>query len=423
MVGLVDDYLMRQGRLGTDIFGRPLPETHAGVMELRKQQTAQQLQDAELRARNQPTRTVVQVPHGEGTISAIQIFDPISGETTYEPFGSENLLGGMLNDDSGQNQIAGVMRREPGQGPTLTDRLKDRGYVVKLPKANLIHKKTTYADGSQGIEVSGTDENGNNVYRLYDSNGSLIYDSSRMNGASPPATQPPTTQPPATQTPATPRSSGQPQTDAQENGANPFQAAPPKEEMSNKMKEARDAAKLLGLTGKDANDFIAQQLVGDIPTPEAKREFNEETLELVLDMLDTKGKGSGLYESVGPMEGRTLSFFGGAPDFDGAHNKLKSRLSKDFFSMMSGVLSDNDIKLLMNIGTGTLILEGTEKSYIQELETIRDKLIKGLKKQGIEIPTRPNAVYHGSGDQKSQKVTTGSGKSYTVKEKPTKRDE
>jgi len=293
MVGLVDDYLMRQGRLGTDIFGRPLPETHAGVMELRKQQTAQQLQDAELRARNQPTRTVVQVPHGEGTISAIQIFDPISGETTYEPFSSANLLGGMLNDDSGQNQIAGVMRREPGQGPTLTDRLKDRGYVVKLPKANLIHKKTTYADGSQGIEVSGTDENGNNVYRLYDSNGSLIYDSSRMNGASPPATQPPTTQPPATQTPATPRSSGQPQTDAQENGANPFQAAPPQEEMSNKMKEARDAAKLLGLTGKDANDFIAQQLVGDIPTPEAKREFNEETLELVLDMLDTKGKGSG----------------------------------------------------------------------------------------------------------------------------------
>jgi len=123
------------------------------------------------------------------------------------------------------------------------------------------------------------------------------------------------------------------------------------------------------------------------------------------------------------MEGRTWSFFGGAPDFDGAHNKLKSRLSKDFFSMMSGVLSDNDIKLLMNIGTGTLILEGTEKSYIQELETIRDKLIKGLKKQGIEMPTRPNAVYHGSGDQKSQKVTTGSGKSYTVKEKPTKRDE
>ena len=175
-----------------------------------------ELQDAELRAKNRPTRTVVQVPHqGGGTISAIQIFDPITGETTYEPFGSENLLGGMLNDDSGQNQIAGVMRREPGQGPTLNDRLKDAGYVIKLPKANLTHKKTTYADGSQGIEVSGTDENGNQVYQLYDFNNRLIYDSS--NGEPLPATQFPATQPPATQAPDTSQSSTQPQTGAQRN--------------------------------------------------------------------------------------------------------------------------------------------------------------------------------------------------------------
>ena len=425
MANYVEKMEMHQARRGTDIFGRPLPETHGGMMELRKQQTAQQLQDAELRARNQPTRTVVQVPHGEGTISAIQIFDPISGETTYEPFSSANLLGGMLNDDSGQNQIAGVMRREPGQGPTLTARLKDRGYVVKLPKANLIHKKTTYADGSQGIEVSGTDENGNNVYRLYDSNGSLIYDSSRMNGASPPATQPPTTQPPATQTPATPRSSGQPQTDAQQNGANPFQAAPEEKEKTAKIQEAEEAAKLLGLTGEEANEFIASQLVGETQTPQDKIDFNLDTLNMVLDMLDTKGAGEGLNRAVGTVDSSIFSptYVGATANFENAHDQLKSRLSKDNFGIMKGVLSDNDIKLLLNIGTGRLSLRGTEENYIQQLEIIKDKLIKGLTKRKIEIPTRPNAVYHSSGDQKSQKVSTGTGTTYIVKEKPTKRDE
>ena len=89
MVGLVDDYLMRQGRLGTDIFGRHLPETHAGVMELRKQQTAQGIEnarlqelqrlnsperlafekakrDAEMRTLNQPKRELIDYPLGGG---------------------------------------------------------------------------------------------------------------------------------------------------------------------------------------------------------------------------------------------------------------------------------------------------------------------------------------------------------------------
>ena len=417
MVDIVRGFKLDEARRGTDIFGRPLPETHSGMMELRKQQSAQQLQDAELRAKNRPTRTVVQVPHqGGGTISAIQIFDPITGETTYEPFGSENLLGGMLKDNSGQNQIAGVMRREPGQGPTLNDRLKDAGYVIKLPKANLTHKKTTYADGSQGIEVSGTDENGNQVYQLYDFNNRLIYDSSRMNGASPPATQPP-----ATQTPDTPPSSTQPQTGAQRNGTNPFQAAPTEKEKTTKIQEAEEAAKLLGLTGEEANEFVANQLVGETQTPQDKIDFNLETLEIVLDMLDTTGDGEGLNSAVGPIAGRYIpTIQGHTSNFELAHDQLKSRLSKDNFGIMKGVLSDNDIKLLLNIGTGRLSLVGTEENYIQQLETIKEKLIKGLTKQKIKIPTRPNAVYHGSGDQKSQEVTTSSGKSYGVQAVPTK---
>jgi len=243
-----------------------------------------------------------------------------------------------------------------------------------------------------------------------------------MNGASPPATQPPTTQPPATQTPATPRSSGQPQTDAQQNGANPFQAAPEKKEKTAKIQEAEEAAKLLGLTGEEANEFIASQLVGETQTPQDKIDFNLDTLNMVLDMLDTTGAGEGLNRAVGTVDSSIFSptYVGATANFENAHDQLKSRLSKDNFGIMKGVLSDNDIKLLLNIGTGRLSLRGTEENYIQQLEIIKDKLIKGLTKRKIEIPTRPNAIYHGSGDQKSQEVTTSSGKSYGVQAVPTK---
>ena len=68
------------------------------------------------------------------------------------------------------------------------------------------------------------------------------------------------------------------------------------------------------------------------------------------------------------------------------------------------------------------IIKSISNSYEDTTSLKKDKLIKGLTKRKIEIPTRPNAVYHSSGDQKSQKVSTGTGTTYIVKEKSTERD-
>ena len=178
---------------------------------------------------------------------------------------------------------------------------------------------------------------------------------------------------------------------------------------------------MIGTIRLSKKQFIAQQLVGDTQTPQDKIDFNLETLSIVLDMLDTTSAGEGLNRAVGPIDSSILSptFRGATANFELAHDQLKSRLSKDNFGIMKGVLSDNDIKLLLNIGTGRLSLGGTEENYIQQLETIKNKLVKGLEKQGIEIPTRPDAIYHNVNKQQGQTVTTGRGKSYTVKEKPT----
>ena len=170
MVGLVDDYLMRQGRLGTDIFGRPLPETHAGVMELRKQQTAQAIEnarlqelqrlnsperlafekakrDAEMRTLNQPKRELIDYPLGGGqSVRLIQITNP-DGSITFEKPTFDNLLGNIVTPPeqaTGDNRISEVIKPNgtatPVMSPpsatkplTLADRFEQAGIPVTRP--------------------------------------------------------------------------------------------------------------------------------------------------------------------------------------------------------------------------------------------------------------------------------------------------
>ena len=172
MVGLVDDYLMRQGRLGTDIFGRPLPETHAGVMELRKQQTAQGIEnarlqelqrlnsperlafekakrDAEMRTLNQPKRELIDYPLGGGqSVRLIQITNP-DGSITFEQPTFGNLLGNIVTPPeqaTGDNRISEVIKPNGTATPvmpsppsgtkplTLADRFEQAGIPVTRPK-------------------------------------------------------------------------------------------------------------------------------------------------------------------------------------------------------------------------------------------------------------------------------------------------
>ena len=80
---------------------------------------------------------------------------------------------------------------------------------------------------------------------------------------------------------------------------------------------------------------------------------------------------------------------------------------------MKGVLSDNDIKMLIAIGTGTLSLVGSEGAYIRELSKIRTKLENSLRKQGVEIPVREGTSYHGLTSSDQNEITSEGG--YTIK--------
>ena len=177
--------------------------------------------------------------------------------------------------------------------------------------------------------------------------------------------------------------------------------------------EAKQTAAFLGLEDDEAKEFVRQQITGETSSSQEKVDFVLETHDLVLDMLDQNSVGAGLMSAVGSMAGRIPSMREGSADFDNAHAKLQARLSKDNFGLMKGVLSDNDIKMLIAIGTGTLNLVGSEEAYIRELSKIRTKLENSLGKQNAKIPVREGTNYHNLASTDENEITSEGG--FTIK--------
>ena len=192
--------------------------------------------------------------------------------------------------------------------------------------------------------------------------------------------------------------------------------AKPKE--TPKLAEAKAAANLLKLEGAERTEFITKQVTGDTPTPQESKDFIKETHDLVIDLLDQDGVGKNLASGVGPIQGQLYTVLQSkeTADFKNAHEKLRARLSKDNFGIMKGVLSDNDIRLLIAIGTGTLSLTGSEKAYVKELQKIRNKLETSMGRQNIEIPSFEGRNFYNPEDFDSEKSSPTSSKFRVIKQ-------
>lgn len=120
---------------------------------------------------------------------------------------------------------------------------------------------------------------------------------------------------------------------------------------------------------------------------EKAREFAAETFDIANRLLNSPG----LDAAVGPLQGRILSTDKDTVDFENDLEFLISRLTKENLGIMKGVLSDNDIKILTNIGAGELKLVGSEQKMRDGLKRVMNKLAVASNRQ-IPYPEMQTSV-------------------------------
>jgi hypothetical protein len=106
------------------------------------------------------------------------------------------------------------------------------------------------------------------------------------------------------------------------------------------------------------------------------KDFASDTYDIAQRLLDS----SGLEDAVGTVQGRLPSFDRDTVDFENDLEFLTSRLTKENLGIMKGVLSDNDIRILTNIGAGELKLVGSEDRMRQGLKRVMNKLAKASER-------------------------------------------
>ena len=100
------------------------------------------------------------------------------------------------------------------------------------------------------------------------------------------------------------------------------------------------------------------------------REFASDTYEIAARMFESDG----LDAAVGTVDVLFPTFGEDAIGFENDLEFLVSRLTKENLGIMKGVLSDNDIKMLRNIGAGELTLKGGEQRMRTGLMRVMNKL-------------------------------------------------
>jgi len=107
------------------------------------------------------------------------------------------------------------------------------------------------------------------------------------------------------------------------------------------------------------------------------RTFASETYDLAERLLESPG----LDDAVGTVDSFIFSTNPETVDFENKLETLISRLTKENLGIMKGVLSDNDIKILTNIGAGELKLRGSEDAMRDGLKRVLNKLAVASNRQ------------------------------------------
>ncbi|MDQ0316396.1 hypothetical protein [Amorphus orientalis] len=125
-----------------------------------------------------------------------------------------------------------------------------------------------------------------------------------------------------------------------------------------------------------------------------KQEAEVEAALRNIQMVDEVLNHPAFSQSVGPIGSRIVNFqggalgqaynyiSGGATGFDAAYDQLVNSLTLENLDLMSGVLSETDVKILS--GAATKLRKGTsEREFQQELENIKSTFQRAIDKYGL----------------------------------------
>jgi len=100
---------------------------------------------------------------------------------------------------------------------------------------------------------------------------------------------------------------------------------------------------------------------------EKGRQLGEKAKSLASELLNHPGLDSSVGTVQGSFMGQAMTVDGDSQNFINRHNQLKSILTAENLDMMTGVLSETDIRILSDIAGGGLQLKGSEDAYRNEL--------------------------------------------------------
>tara|TARA_R110000824_G_scaffold329610_1_gene516366 strand:+ start:119 stop:1051 length:933 start_codon:yes stop_codon:yes gene_type:complete len=126
------------------------------------------------------------------------------------------------------------------------------------------------------------------------------------------------------------------------------------------------------------------------------QQLGEKAKSLASELLNHSGLDSSIGTIQGSWLGQNMTVDSDSQNFINKHNQLKSILTAENLDMMTGVLSETDIKILSDIAGGGLQLKGSEQAYRDELISmggvLDNPLPAGSKDNGDGTFTMPNGL-------------------------------
>jgi hypothetical protein len=151
---------------------------------------------------------------------------------------------------------------------------------------------------------------------------------------------------------------------------------------SERLEQARLANKKARTAATAADREAGKIEAASLTKARERTAFVGDTLKIVDRLLSTEGMEA-VKSAAGPVGSMTPTFVDSTADAEIDLGVVRSRLTKENLKLLTGVISDNDIRFLEKISAGGLDLSGSDEGVIRDLKRIQLNL-QAAQRQEVE---------------------------------------